>query len=565
MTNVTGGQLVAEALIEREIKYVFSLSGGHITPVYQFLENSPVKIFDTRHEQAAVFMAEAFSRMTLKPCVALVTAGPGFTNSLSAVANARLANSPLLLISGSVSIDSAEKLDLQDMRQLPVIEPMVKKTFVCHKPERIVEFVDMAYRTALSGRPGPVYLELPVDILNAQIDSKNIKYLKTTIDSKPVEVEKAKQMIEMINSSSKPVIIAGSGAWYSDSSSELIEFVEKTEIPVYTIALGRGIIPDTHPLCFESALGIRPGSSLFATLGADLIILLGTRINLYYVFGEMFNKSAKIIQVDIEPEEIGRNRSIDLAIVSDIGEILKECNKLIIKENMSNEIKNKFKQWVSAIREAHKIGKDNAKLQWEGKSSPIHPIHLAWQINEFMNKEDDIVIADGGDTQVWMAMTRTVRRAGHYLDSGLFGCLGVGLPYANAAKLLYPEKRVCLIVGDGSVGFNFMEFETSIRKNLPIVVVINNDLGWGMIRHSQQLRIGHSIVEGTEIGIVNYHKLVEALGGKGLYVEKSEDIRPALEEAFSSGKTTCINVITDPKPISPGSVALANLGGFKAK
>ena len=163
-----------------------------------------------------------------------------------------------------------------------------------------------------------------------------------------------------------------------------------------------------------------------------------------------------------------------------------------------------------------------------------------------------------------MGMTRTVRQQGHYLDSGLYGCLGVGIPYANAAKLLYPGKRVCLITGDGSVGFNFMEFETAIRKQLPIVVVISNDLGWGMIRHSQELKVGHAIQDGTFIGHVDYHKLVEALGGKGMMVERPEDIRPALEEAFASGKTTCINVLTDPTTISPGSMALANLGGYKA-
>jgi acetolactate synthase I/II/III large subunit len=160
-------------------------------------------------------------------------------------------------------------------------------------------------------------------------------------------------------------------------------------------------------------------------------------------------------------------------------------------------------------------------------------------------------------------MSRTVDKAGRYLDSGLYGCLGVGIPYANAAKLLNPQSRVCLIIGDGSVGFNFMEFETALRKGLPIVVAISNDLGWGMIRHSQMLRLGHAIDDGTFIGNVPYHKLVDALGGKGFLVEKPEDIRPALEAAFASGKTACINVMTDPSTISPGSIALANVGAYK--
>lgn len=565
MEMVSGGQLAAEALIERNVDCIFTLSGGHITPIYQYLENSPVRIFDTRHEQAAVFMAEAWGRLTRKPGVAMVTAGPGFTNSLSAIANARFANSPLVLISGCVGIDCIEKLDLQDMRQAPVIEPMVKKALICHKTERIPEFIDLAFRTAGSGRPGPVYLELPVDVLNSAVPPNMVKKPHTRIDAHPVDLEKADRLVEMINKATSPIIIAGSGAWYSNSGKELVEFVEKTGIPAFTSALGRGTIPDGHPLCFESSLAIRPGAALVATTGADLVLFLGARMSLYYIFGDLFNQKAKIIQIDIEPEEIGRNRSVDLAVVSDVRAFLRTCNRIIDSEFNGSAPVGRYRDWVAALQRAEKEGKSQAAADWQSDNVPIHPLRLAREIDDFMNKDGDIVVADGGDTQVWMGITRTAKKAGHYLDSGLYGCLGVGLPYANAAKLLNPEKRVCLIIGDGSVGFNFMEFETAIRKNLPIVVVVSNDLGWGMIRHSQELRIGHAIEDGTYIGNVNYHLLVEALGGKGICVEKPADIRPALKQAFDSGQTTCINVMTDPTTISPGSVALANLGGYKAE
>ena len=564
MGTITGGQLVAEALIEKKIEYIFTLSGGHITPIYQYLENSHVKLFDTRHEQAAVFMAEAWGRMTRKPGIAMVTAGPGFTNALSAIANANMANSPLVLISGCVGVECIEKLDLQDMRQFPVIEPMVKKAFVCHKTNRIPEFMDLAYRTAVTGRPGPVYLELPVDVLNASTDEFQVKKTNTVVESRPADSTNAAKVIEMILSSKNPIVIAGSGAWYSDAGKELVEFTEKTGVPAFTSALGRGTISDTHPLCFESSLAIRPGAALFANFSADLVIFLGSRISLYYIFGDLFTKEAKIVHVDIKPEEIGRNRSIDLGIAGDIKAFLGVCNRIIDEKGISKTLISRFSEWVSALKQAEKDGKAQSIPNWESNNTPIHPLRLAREINDFMNRDDDIVVGDGGDTQIWMGMTRTIRQPGHYLDSGLYGCLGVGLPYANAAKLLNPEKRVCLITGDGSVGFNFMEFETAIRKNLPIVVVISNDLGWGMIRHSQEIRMGHAIENGTFIGKVNYHKMVEALGGKGMYVEKPEDIRPALEEAFASGKTTCINIMTDPTTISPGSTALANLGGYKA-
>jgi len=562
--KITGGQLVAQSLIERGIEYIFTISGGHITPIYQYLEGSSVKLFDTRHEQAAVFMAEAWGRMTRSPGTAMVTAGPGFTNALSGIANARLANSPLVLISGCVGLESTEKLDLQDMCQVPVISPMVKKAFVCYNPERIPEFIDLAYRTAATGRPGPVYLELPVDVLNAQADPGKIKKIHTDVNSHPADLDKVGELIEMIGEAKAPIVIAGSGAWYSDAGEELVRFIENAGIPVFTSSLGRGTIPDTHPLCFESSLAIRPGAALAANMTADLIIFLGSRMGLFYIFGDIFNKEARIVQVDIEPEEIGRNRSVDLAIMSDIGAFLKECNRVIGQRGVGDELKSRFGDWVSTLEKAKDDGRAQAIPDWKSDNVPIHPMRLAGEVNSFMDRDDDIVVADGGDTQIWMGMTRTVRKAGHYLDSGLFGCLAVGLPYANAAKLLNPDKRVCLIIGDGSVGFNFMEFEVAIRRKLPIVVVISNDLGWGMIRHSQELRIGHAIKEGTHIGKVDYHKLVEALGGKGMYVERPEDIRPALEEAFASGMTTCINVMTDPTVISPGSVALASLGAYKA-
>ena len=564
MGSIQGGQLAAEALIRKGVKHIFTLSGGHITPIYQYLEDSPVRLVDTRHEQAAVFMAEAWGRMTREPGIAMVTAGPGFTNALSAVANASFSNAPMILISGCVGIESIEKLDLQDMRQAPVIEPMVKKALVCHKTERIPEFLDLAYRTAVSGRPGPVYLELPVDVLNAFTDPDRVRQPETGIPSRPVDAASAPRLLEMIRAARQPVVIAGSGAWYSDAGKDLVDFVEKTGMPAFTCALGRGTIPDTHPLCFESSLAIRPGAAMFANMSADLVIFLGGRIGLYYIFGELFNKDAKLVQVDIEPEEIGRNRSIDLPVFSDIRGFLRVCNRIIDEDKLSDKLKEGFRGWVAAVKKADADGKAGAKPNWESDNVPIHPLRLVREVNDFMDREDDIVVADGGDTQIWTGMTRTVRKGGHYLDSGLFGCLGVGLPYANTAKLLYPEKRVCLMIGDGSIGFNFMEFENSVRKQLPIVAVVSNDLGWGMIRHSQELRLGHAIEAGTWIGKVDYHKLVEALGGKGIYVERPEEIRPALEEGFASGKTTCINVMTDPTTVSPGSVALANLGSYKA-
>jgi acetolactate synthase I/II/III large subunit len=564
MDKIIGGQLAAEALIERDVDYIFSLSGGHITPIYQFLENSKITIFDTRHEQAAVFMAEAWARMTRKPAVAMVTAGPGFTNALSGIASARLSNTPVILIAGCVGLESVEKLDLQDMNQLPVIAPMVKKAFVCQVAERIPEYIDMAFRAAMSGRPGPVYLELPCDLLNATIDPAKVKKMHTRLESKPVDRENTAKVVDLLKAAKNPIVIAGSGAWYDDAGEELIAFVEKAGIPAFTAGAGRGVIPDTHPLCFESSLAIRPGAAMLALLSTDLVLFLGDSLSLFYIFGEIFPAGAKFVQVDILPDEIGRNRTVDLGIVSDIKSFLVELNGNLEAKAAGATLRKQFQPWAETLRSAEKDSKEQAKSMWECSTMPIHPMRLAKEVNDFMNGEDDIVVADGGDTTTWMGMTRTVRKGGTYLDYGLYGCLAVGLPYAIAAKLKNPDKRVLAIMGDGSTGFNFMEYHTAIRKKIPIVVVIGNDQAWGMIMHSQQLRLGHHIPAGTELGWVDYHKMVETLGGFGICVEKPEDIRPALEAAFASGKTACINVKVDPSAISPGSVALANLGGYKS-
>ena len=562
--TITGAELVAQALISRKIEYIFSLSGGHITPIYQYLEGSDVKIFDTRHEQSALFMAEAFGKLKRKAGVAMVTAGPGFTNALTGVASAHFSNTPLVLIAGCVGLDNKEKLDLQDMPQEAVIKPIVKKTLICYKAERVNEYIDMAFRIAQSGRPGPVYLEFPVNVLNSPVQKEAVKHTSTEVITSSVDTSKAGEFVEMVQKADNPVIIAGSGAWYSDAGDELEKLIDKSGMPLFTSLAGRGVVSDNHPLCFESAVPVRPGCVFTADFEADLIILLGARVCYYYLSGDIFNPAAKMVQVDIHAEEIGRNRSVDLPIVSDIKGFLKVCNKLIDDKDLSKELKSKFAPWIDKLTIAHKENRDLAQINWQSENTPIHQLRLAKEVDDFMNQSSDIVVADGGDNTVWMEMTRTTTHPGRYLDYGIYGSLAVGIPYANAAKLLYPDSRVCLVTGDGSVGFNFMEFETAIRKKLPIVVVISNDLGWGMIRHSQELRIGHAIEDGTFIGKVDYHKMVEAIGGKGFYVEDPKDIKPALEQAFASNKVCCINVMTDPTTVSPGSTMLAEIGAYKA-
>jgi thiamine pyrophosphate-dependent acetolactate synthase large subunit-like protein len=550
-----GWSLIGESFLNAGVDYIFGLPGESISPIQYAVEDTPIQIITTRHEQAAAFMAEAYARMTGKPGVVLVTFGPGFTNTISPMVNAQLANAPVVLIAGAHGAKSPDRLGLQDMRQRPIIDSIVKKSFVCCKAERIPEYVDMAFRCATQGRPGPVFLELPIDVLDADIEIEKVKKVVTRVTSRPVDKNDAKQMMEMIQAAKQPVIMVGSGAYYSGAGRELIAFVEQTGIPAFTIKMGRGLIPDTHPLCFGASIPTLPGCAGMATTEADLIILLGNRLCLYNVFGAFYNPNAKIIQVDIEPEEIGRNKSIDLPVFADIKGLLTECSHLIAHQE--TDLKAQFKGWVTNLSTADKEGKLTAQGEQIEDNGFINPGVLAATVNAFMDRSDDIIIADGGDAQTWIGAARTCDCPLNILDSSLFGCLGVGLPYGISAKLINKNRRVLVYTGDGSIGFNFMEIETSLRKELPIVVVIDNNQKWGMTSNSMEMKFEHFIPGTVEIGNPPYHKAVEAIGGKGILVEKIEDLLPALEAAFASGVTTCINVMTDPGVVGPGSKALA--------
>ncbi|MRR17254.1 MAG: thiamine pyrophosphate-binding protein [Deltaproteobacteria bacterium] len=554
-----GWELITDAFVKRGVEFLFTVPGESISPVQRACEGTTIRIISARHEQSAAFMAETYGRMTRKAGTVVVTFAPGFTNTLSAIQNANMSNSPLILIAGAHGRKAPDRLGLQDMKQEPVIQSIVKKSFVCGQAERIPDYIDMAFRYAENGRPGPVFLELPVDVLTAKVDAKDVSVRHTIVESRPVDPRDVKRMMAIIRDSKRPVIITGSGTYYSDAGPELTAFIERTGIPVFTSKFSRGIVPDTHPLCFGSSVVLTPGCAIWATLMSDCYILLGTRLCIYHATGDLYNPEGKIIQVDIEPEEIGRNRSSDHAIFADIKGLLDQCNQYVDDEGMGSELQKNFAPWVAELRKEHSERKELQKFNTERNHVPIHPGRLTKEIDNFMDRADDVVVTDGGDLPSWVLTTRTCRGAWNEMASGLFGCLGVGLPYANAAKLIRPQSRVLLCTGDGSIGFNFMELETSIRKNLPIVVVIGNNNLWGMTSNSMRHRFGHLVPGTVELNYVPYHKMMEALGGKGMLVEKPEDIGPALKEAFASGQTTVINVMIDPAVIGPASEAMANM------
>jgi acetolactate synthase-1/2/3 large subunit len=530
------------------------LSGGHINAIYQACLDSGIGVIDTRHEQAAAHMAEAWGRLTGKPGVCVVTAGPGFTDAVTGVANACQSHSPMLVITGRSGVHETETLALQELEQIDIVRPLIKWGRVVYQTHRIDEFMAMAFRHGMTGRPGPVFLEIPVDVLNRKIEeSKVVRPEGYRPRYAPAGAQRGiEEAIELLRGAERPCVIAGSGVHYAGAGQELETLAGLIDVPVLTAGMGQGLLAKDDPRFIGS-----PMQGLGILAGCDVVLLLGVRLGLFMGQGKppFLPADAKLIQVDVEGSEIGRNRKVEVGIAGDAKQILEQMIAEVERQPFSHSA------WLESVGPKAKESVKDLMTAVPGfdKEAPIHPARLMQEIRGFLD-DDAVVVADGGDTQVWTMLGIGVSRPGVQLSSGPFGCLGVGIPYALAAKLRYPERQVLTTMGDGSAGLNIMEFNTALRFDLPIVMVVSNDCSWGMIRHSQNAAYGPGRLVGCELGDVAYEKVVEALGGYGERVERAAEIRPALERAFATGKPACLNVFTDRDVATPMGAMLAQLG-----
>jgi len=557
MAKVHGGWLVVRTLYELGVREIFSLSGGHINPIYDACVDFGIRLIDTHHEQAAAMAADAYGRVKREPGVCLVTAGPGFTNAVTGIAGAYLSNSPCLLLSGKSGIEENDRLPLQDIDQQSLITPITKWARTIFDTKRIPEYISTAYKKAISGKPGPVYLGMPYEVLYESCNEEEIDRYNTTLPSYKVEAarEAIAQAIEMLKSARRPVAIAGSGAWYSGADKELAKLLDKVKIPIFTLNFGRGIVSDDHPLCFGAASPSAPVAFKRITSEADLILLLGIRLSLYIGFGRTFNPEAKIIQVDIDPGEIGRNRPADLGIVGDVSKVLSQLSDYVEKHS----IKLNYKSWVDQAKAWREDEWKKVEEIRNSNKTPIHAVRVIKEVEDVLG-EDGILAIDGGDTQVWADTTYRVTKPGHYVKGGPLGCMGVGVPFAIGTKVACPDKQVALITGDGAIGMNFMEFETAIRHKLPFVTVVCNDQSWGMTKHQLWITYGRERqTVGVDLPLIPFHELVRTLGGYGELVTEPAQIHGALIRALSSGVPALVNVTTDPEAISPATYALTQM------
>jgi len=555
MATLSGGHVVAKYLKEVEdVGAVFSLSGGHIDRIYDGFLEYGVKLVDVRHEQAAAMMAHAWSIYTGNPGVCLVTAGPGFTNALTGIVNAYQENAPVVVLSGISPIKDHGLGALQEINQVDMIKSTVKWHSICLDAKRIPEYLFTAFRQAVSGRPGPVFLELPPDVLNITVSEDELVWPKkgSQVPKPGPDPSLIKPAADLINSAKRPFVLSGSGVGLSKCDEALKKFLDAGGIPFALISTGRGTLPDDHPLSVWDGglMGI-----LTALSQADLVIALGIRFNWLLMYGQAFPQ-AKVVRVDIEAAEIDRNRHADVGIVGDLGLTLDLLAGAVEKKDHS--------AWRNSLKEAYMPMIQEEINARENPSNPIHPARMVARVREAVG-DSALFIVDGGDTSYFGATVLRATEKSSVVGSagGQFGCLGTGVPFAMAAKLARPDKTVVVINGDGSFGLNAIEFDTAVRHDLPFVCVINNDCAWGMIKHGQELCYGGDRVCGSELGVVHYERVVEALGGYGEMVEKDEDIVPAIERALESGKPACINVMTDPCVVSPATMQFVE--GFKVE
>lgn len=537
--KIDGGEMVVRMLKNEGVSHIFSLSGGHINPIYNSSIDHHIRIIDTRHEQGAAMMADGWARLTRSPGVCAFTAGPGHTNALTGFKVAQYAKSPVVAISGQSELSRFEMGALQEMDQVRVSESLTKKSWQVSEEHRIPDYMGMAFRHALSHPYGPVNVNIPVDVMMKKVEEDKITFptnYRTSVNSfgDPQQIAKAVQLLQQ---ASKPVILIGDAAWYSHAEEEISRLAEATHIPIFTTGMARGIISDRHADCYGEANGNLNGAAKL--IGeADVVLLVDIVLNNRLKYGEVFSPTTVIIAVDDDPTKMGNNRGIDIGIVGTAKAVIGQFADQAEKTGSSH-----IEAWKTALRnkQAEQIRKWEEGLN--SNERPIHPLRLSKEIAEFL-EEDDIIVYDGGDIKWWAKTTIPSLKPGHTIETGAFGCIGTGIPHSIAAKLAFPNKRVMNVNGDGSFGFNAMEFETAVRHNVPFVSVVANDQGWGMILHNQRELYGDDRVVGSELGAVRYDKVVEALGGYGELVEDPAQIKPALERAFASGKPACINVMT---------------------
>src|SRR5271169_32182 len=531
MAIIRGEEIIARCFKNENVDTIFFMMGGPTSGTAGACLDLGMKGIYVRHEQAAAMMAHAYARISGKPGICIAPMGPGVANLVTGLANAWADASPVIAIGGASPMRGTTLDTFQEMDQIPMMRPIVKAAYRVDLGYRIPEYISIAFREALDGKRGPVYLDLPGDILAGKVEEDHIHWVEnyrveTRPAGDPVMVRKA---IDLLADAGKPLVITGSGVIWSRAEQALRNFIDATGIPFFTTPQGRGVVPEDHVRSFSAAR-----STAFRE--ADVVIVIGARANsmLSFLRAPRFSPDAKFINVNIDGREIGHNRAVEVGIVGDARLVL---------EQLTAEARGRFNPaeetaWVAQLAAKHRSNLErNAPLMHSNKV-PIHPLRLCNEVKDVITR-DTILVVDGHEILNFARQSIPIYQAGSSLNAGPHGCMGVGIPFGIGAKVAAPDRPVVVLSGDGAFGWNGMEMDTAIRHQLPIVVVMSNNAGF------TSRKTGGTV--GRELGWQRYDKMVEALGGYGEFVEKPDGIRGAIERAFKSGKPALVNVCTDPE------------------
>ena len=533
MAYVHGGRLVAKALKQHGTTHLFTLCGGHIQAIYDGCLDEGIRVVDVRHEQTAGHAADGYARATGRPGVCAVTAGPGVTDVVTAAANAQRAGIPIVIIGGAGPKALCDMGSLQDMDAVTLMRPITKWSVQVPEVRRIHEYIDAAFRVSQANVPGPVYLEMPLDLLMNMNDDAELPPTRPLPEPPRPNGDPRALLaaVKILAESQRPAFLVGTQIRWSPQREAIKRAADAIDAPFFLNGMARGGLPAEHPGLFSRARKL-------ALAQADAVFVFGTPFDFRVDYGRSptWALGARIVQVDLDGTELGRNRAIDVALHADSGIVLDHLARAA-----SSHPRVKRDPWMTLVREEE--AKRRAKMVAEvtSEESPPNPLRVSAELGKRLGP-NDVVIGDGGDFVATAASVLRLEWPQLWMDPGPLGTLGVGPGYAMAAKLARPDSHVVIVYGDGSFGLHGLEFEAMVRQNIPVIALIGNDAGWTQIRRGQIELYGESRAVATALEYTRYDKVVEAVGGFGAWVEKIEDLGPALDAAFACGKPACVNV-----------------------
>ena len=552
---ISGGHLVAKALKNEGVDTIFTLCGGHIIDIYDGCIDEGIRIIDVRHEQTAAHAADGYARQTGRLGCVVTTAGPGCTNAVTGVATAFRSESPILHIGGQSSLTQHKMGSLQDLPHVDMMKPITKFASGVFSTERIADMISMAARECFSGAYGPSYLEIPRDILDAEVQTARVvvpkpgsyrSSVKTIGD--PADIEK---LADILVKAERPAVLLGQQVWSSRGHEDAINFVRALDIPAYMNGASRGMLPQSDPHHFD-----RTRSDAFKN--ADVILIVGTPFDFRMGYGKRISKEATLVQVDQSYATVGKNRDISLGLAGDPGAILAAVSQAATGR-IDDGARQQRQKWMVELREIEASKLDKLMPMFTTDQNPIHPYRLAYEINEFLG-EDTIYIGDGGDIVTISAQAVRPRNPGQWMDPGALGSLGVGTGFSMAAKLAHPNKEVVCLYGDGAFGMTAFDMETAQRFGAPYLAVVGNNSAMNQIRYGQLSKYGEERGDvGNKLGDVPFSKFGDMIGGYGEEVTEAGQIQPAMQRAreaiAKTGKCAVVNVWVDPNEYAPGTKA----------